>query len=470
MILRIFFAEVGNSFTRGIVIHAPEADFVVTGVFAGFLADLVGHKEITNWKGHKGIRCCLECGNVTYIRKPKAGEVGISCCDSSKFRMRSDEEIWTCIEDLKRGKLTLGIGVFKELEITTGFNHDPHGILFDDGLRSIYKPAHHTIRDWMHTVAQDGLANTHIGYAMHALKDKIGIAPERITDFAGLCNYPSKWGKLDKMAFSPKRLKEKTIKSFASTVLTMIAVFHMFMEKFVASVLPDHFEAFTLLHHIVGIFRMGCEDAMQHVDTLKLLLRKHLAALIKLYGGDDLKPKAHHLFHVIDGMEWLGKLLSCFVTERKHREVKESALHVFRHIEHTTLVDLVNKSFEQVLSGHDLYKATFLIRPAAVDVGGRAFRRSRGAVLRIGRASAEDLCITDDGAVGRIIGFWQCGSSDIYAEIDAYECIDGDARLRSLERSHRMFIDSRTIIDTLIWVMESPAIARISLPPALLHA
>jgi hypothetical protein len=99
---------------------------------------------------------------------------------------------------------------------------------------------------------------------------------------------------------------------------------------------------------------------MRHVDTLQQLISKHMEAFTNLY-GHDVKPKAHHLFHVVDGMRWLGKLLACFVTERKHREVKQSALHIFRHMEHTVLVDVLNKSFEQVFCANHVYVYTLYV-------------------------------------------------------------------------------------------------------------
>ena len=58
------------------------------------------------------------------------------------------------------------------------------------------------------------------------------------------------------------------------------------------------------------------------------------------------------------------------------------------------------------------------------------------------------------------------GDDTIAAELEAYECIGGDARFRSQERSHRVFIDSIAIIESLVWY--DPATIRISVPPSLL--
>lgn len=466
IILRVFFAEIGPSFTTGITINGPHGDpFIVKGIFAGFLADLLGHKEITGWKGTGGIFCCLTCGNVVRIRHPKAGQVSIACHNPDKFQCLNNDDIFHIVDQLELHK---DIANFDKLETDLGFNYEPHGILLDKGLRDIYQPANHTIRDWMHTVGQDGLANSHIAMATHTIKSQMNIGLDHITDFAALCHYPSKWGKLDKSAFGEARLKNTTISSFASTILTMVVVFHMFLEKFVADVLPDVFAAFTDLHHIMGIFRMGSEDSMKHIDTLRKLIKRHMKEFVRLY-GTNVKPKAHHLFHVIDGMEWLGRLLSCFVTERKHRDVKRAALYVFRHLEHTVLVDLVNTTFQQVADGHDLYNKEFLVTPHNVHVDGRHMRRARSAVLRIGLTSHGDMIVSTTGVVGTVINFWQfIGDATFFVEIDAHECINNDTRFRSKDRVERLCLETSSIVDSLVWVYDSPSIIRVSLPPALL--
>ena len=85
-------------------------------------------------------------------------------------------------------------------------------------------------------------------------------------------------------------------------------VMYLFLENFVGGNLGEHFEAFQKLWHIVGLLRMGAEDAVQHADTLLVLIAEHLRLITKLY-GQQAKPKAHHLFHVVDGMLPLGRLL-----------------------------------------------------------------------------------------------------------------------------------------------------------------
>ena len=251
----------------------------------------------------------------------------------------------------------------------------------------------------------------------------------------------------------------------------MMQVMYLFLENFVGGNLGEHFEAFQKLWHIVGLLRMGAEDAVQHADTLLVLISEHLRLTTKLY-GKDVKPKAHHLFHVVDGMVHLRRLLSCFVTERKHRVIKASALWVFRHIEHTVLHDVLNKSIVQILDGHDLYNEAFLAGPVkSIELASVVFRRSRKCVLRIGQVSAGDLIINDSGDVAKVLSVFQqsIGDVELLLEVDVYPSINGDIRCRATDRSCRRFFRSSSIIDVLIWYEQSPNSIRCAIPPALLY-
>ena len=340
----------------------------------------------------------------------------------------------------------------------------------DTSLRDIYKPVDHTIRDWQHIGCRDGVGNTHIFNVIIALESECNIEIEAVQTFSQLCHYPSAFGKLDKSAFGRQRMRKHTIASFSSTILTMVPVLFLSLEKFASAAIPERFEAFKLLHYIFGIFRMGPRDSMRHVKTLATLITKHMDACTNLY-GDYVKPKGHHMFHIIDGMLWVGCLLSCFVTERKHRLIKSCAIYVFRHIEHTVLNDVVNQSIQQVLDGHDLYSEEFLILPHDVTLEGRAFQRARKFVMKTGHVEGGDLVMTDSGLVGKVISLWKpMPTGRILLEVDVYPCINNDIRSRSTDRSSHGFFCSESIVDVLIWYEESPAIIRCVVPPALLFA
>lgn len=135
------------------------------------------------------------------------------------------------------------------------------------------------------------------------------------------------------------------------------------------------------------------------------------------------------------------------------------------------LTDLANKTFQQAVRGFDLYRKQFLVSPTACTINGTLYDRSRKAILEIGEASANDMVALRNGAVAKIISFWQrSGDESIIAELEIYECINDDVRIRALQRFERAFFDVANFVDTCVWFVDSPAIMRVSLPPALLYA
>ena len=477
MILRLFFKNKSQSFTKGMYVPCPSGDFVVTAIFAGFLADLDGHREITNWKGCSGRRCCLSCDNITNMQWPpyKGREVPASCSDSNLFGARTNEDVFAIIDDLARDFLQLkrgSSGKFEDKQKAKGITFSPHGLLLDADIRDVYKPIDHFIRDWQHTICQDGVANAHIWNVISHLKEHCHIGISTIQDFSQKCHYPASWGNLKKDAFDEDRLRPKknTIKNFSSPILTMVIVLYLYLETHVKKQqMPEQFDAFQMLFHIIGLLRLGAEDAMRHTATLQTLIEKHLALCVELY-GEYVRPKAHHMLHIVEAMIWTGRLLSCFVTERKHRLLKQVAVHTFRHFEHTVLTDVLNQSMEQILSGHDVYTAEFLICPKDIFLSGVAFRAAKRYVGRVGEICAGDLVIDHRAHVGKVVQVLQRVSDGlVFLEVDAYPCIEGETTLRDTDKRYLDFFESAAIIDVLIWYFHSPSIVRFSVPPALLY-
>ena len=136
--------------------------------------------------------------------------------------------------------------------------------------------------------------------------------------------------------------------------------------------------------------------------------------------SDFIKPKYHHLYHVIDHIHSIGKLLNCFVTERKHRTMKSAATHSFRNYETTITYEILNKMVH--LAEHDecIYLPEYLIASTSLDTS-RArvtlpladpfgdISRSLGAMLHCGQIHKGDLVMTADRSVGSVVAFLASG-------------------------------------------------------------
>jgi hypothetical protein len=471
MLLRIFFPTGdGHSLSRGVMIPCGERSILVTGTFAGFLCDLKGHKENTEWKGYNGNVCCITCGNID--KRVRGGnpctrdKLGLDHHNPADFVKRSNEEVFVIVDGLVESKKTLGNTAFKKEATDKGFTLCPNGILLDESLRDIYKPVDHTLRDWMHTMCSDGVANSCMGEVLNALTSK-GFTLEFVRNFMMQCTLPSKYGKVHADWLKDSRVKTHTLTSFAGIVLTIVPIMFLFLCEFCGdrADLADIVELVKMLHFIMGILSTGPEEPMHHVNDLRNLLTNFHEQYVQLF--DKLKPKLHHMHHIIDGMEWVGKLLACFVTERKHRMIKDAALHVFRYIEHTVLVDVVNKQCVQISNGFDLYKHTFLERPSPCAAQPDIFR-STVAILPCGRVSSKDVCVFDDMTCGRVLAFF-LASEEYFVEVDVLNIVDDDVSLRHYESTGTRFIACARLVDACIWHFTSrEGVIRICVPPILL--
>ena len=62
----------------------------------------------------------------------------------------------------------------EQLEVRSGINYNPHGLLGDAQLRAVIDPIKHYIRDWQHSICSNGVGSLEIAAVMRALKD-VGI-------------------------------------------------------------------------------------------------------------------------------------------------------------------------------------------------------------------------------------------------------------------------------------------------------
>ena len=469
IILRLFFPKSGESMNSGILIQSPDGPLLVKCKFVGWLADLAGHKEITEWKGVGGIVCCMDCGNIHKSLRGRAanGQVGLDCCDfsdSTVFDRRSDADLWAVIDYIADHSESANLG---ELQKLLGVNFEPTGILFDKTLRDIYLPVSHSIRDWQHTMLQDGVANTCIGTILDMINAK-GYTNDQVRAFMMLCNLPSKHGKPNANWLNDNRIKKTKIVSFSSIILNLLPILYLFLTKFCTSdpELADVLRCFTLLCTICGVLAAGPDEAPKHVAVLRRMMVEYHTLVVAMCF--HLKPKIHHMHHILDGMVWLGKLLSCFVCERKHRTIKDSALHVFRHIEHTVLADVVNKQCHQMISGIDIFKKQFLVDARKmIDVPG--LLRSRKAVLIIGSTHSGDIVWLKDAKCGRVHLFYELSGSMIVS-LHLFNNVANDPSLFEERQSIELFIDPCQIVDACTWYYESPGIVRVAIPPVVLMA
>ena len=472
--LSVVFAKLLSTFScmfKGIMLPGETEPFRFVARFGGVLADLVGHQSLTAWKGPNAVRCCVRCANLSNRKglAATAPEVTLAEHDRRRFIQTTDAEIWLIVDNLA-ALAASGTSAAKmgKLETELGFNHEPLGILLDAPMREIYRPSVHQLNDWMHILCQDGVASAEIALYMKRMSDlRPAITNEMVRAFLGTCVLPHMHGEVDVNWVDAKRLNGDSLTAFASWVLHLVPCFAMFIDIYgVASLLPTETECFLTLAQIIGILCLGPTRSLEFVDRLELLIAAHHRLFVQSY-PENLKPKLHHLHHVVDSMKQSGRLLACFVTERKHKILKKMALHTWRHYEHGVLTGVLSHQCEGMSAGHDLFLSEFLVRPKEVS-GHAGLLTSTSVASPVGDLHAGDLLCTRAGVVGRALSFWRLADREILVRLDGYECHRGECSLRDDRACQNVIVQLADIVCACTWCYCREHIIKVHLPPSLL--
>lgn len=460
-----------DAFASGVILPCGERTITITAKFNGFLADLLAIKQITGWKGTGGLRGCLECGNLTNGRAKRHGEIDWATHDHNSFAKLTRDDLFSIIDELADLAPRLPTRDLQALQTDIGFNHVPSGLLQDRALRATLDPSVHFLRDAMHCLVQDGMLNWETYQIMYSMKHKL-VPPVRVCDFrtfAATVHLPKSQKAIDEtwLADARFRASDACLHSFASYMLSIVPAMFMFLEYMeIDRMLPAEFDSFRSAHMILQLCNLGPSAAAQRVDTLQTLLETHHAQFTNIYGGNLCKPKHHHSHHLVDHARYLKKLITCWVTERKHKETKRVGLHVFRNYEHVVLRDLLNLQCNQ-LAEADLFEPEFLSNPQVVTHNGLELRLSNMAMSKFGEIHKGDVVWTS-GTCARI-STWLELNENIVAVCDIMPMVDGDERLRLTNACVRQFVHLCNIEALLVWRHEigRPNVVRIVLPVTL---
>ena len=461
-VLKIFFGNGAFNFQRGVILSHGDRSVLMRGCFSGFIADEKALKEIFSLKGASGSKPCMKCQNVSHRMKPSdrvgTSLVSIACRQPHLLHYHTNDSIYQIVDELRRRKPLSTVAEMARLEQIFGIHYDEDSLLFDDELRGIVKPVDHYVRDWMHTMVSHGLVGTQVARLLARLKAN-GIRSESVGEYARQFHLPKVRGKVQADWFAEHRVCADHLRTFASEQLNMLPIIQAFLEDVVmpTGTLTDHITCFTMLHRIVQVFALGPLGAMRYVDTLPQLIIDHGVLYDKLY-PTMVKPKFHQLLHIPEDMQSLGALLSCFPTERKHRTVKSSALHIFRHFEHTVLRDLVNQQLIKI--GDDsFYTDISLVNAQRCDIG-EGVSRSTVATLPCGGVHAGDIVVCTSQNVVEVTGFWQQEDNVVIQGLLLQKMCDGTWS----KLSQVSFIEASCIVSPVAWAELRKGCYRLCLP------
>ena len=438
--------------------------------YGGLLADEDALKKVHNYTGAQGIKICMDCANLVShtdddVCPPGLVLLNVTTLEGLDFN--TNEDIWEMAEVL-RDDVAAGRDV-KGKETRLGLQFNPDGLLYDRPMRTIHRPIDHYLRDWMHTLVSAGTANQQTKYLLEYLKDVRDVPIDIVQAYSMEVTLPSKYGKVSPEWIHSNRLKVDGFASFASTMLHIIPIIHCFLVDCIqphlseTDVMHEHITCWKFLVDIVGLLSSGAEWAVLHVDRLQELIQGHHQLFVRLYPSTAVKPKFHHMLHLPNLYRRIQRVISCFVAERKHRSVKKAALHVFRYLEHTALVDVISQQCNQILDGHDLFKPRLLIRPTDFfyEDMNLHVQRSSHAALECGELARDDVIYVHGGMIARIVCFW---SDNDMITAQCHECARVDNDFIYRDTCTVTFIDATAIVDALCFRSLDDGDFRICLP------
>ena len=225
------------------------------------------------------------------------------------------------------------------------------------------------------------------------------------------------------------------MRHFSADVLAIIVLLNMFLQLMVRpkGILLERCDCFDLLHQIISLLTQRDELTEAVYHKMSTVVDKHAHLFRKLY-PDAIKIKFPHLLHIPTGLWDLGIFISCFVTERMHKDLKLAVLFVYRNVEHTTTSNWVNWYMQECISGRSKFQRNIMKIPILRHApDGTPFYFAREMVMHILTGHVGDIAMVslDDRStfcVGRILGFYSVSLSkadlnDAYVEVELFSAL-----------------------------------------------
>ena len=470
-ILRLFFFDGLANLSNGCFYVHRGKHKRYTGRFGGILADEKGLKEFFAIKGQAGWKPCLSCKNVhNFLHRqspPPDGswEVGLDVVDRTRLEYNTNSIVFAMVDRVNNPRLSKI--ELEKLEKILGVNRNPEGILACPLLRGIVRPIEHYVRDWQHTLASHGVIGSHLAGLFGALKRR-DISWNGIADFSQLCCFPKSYGKVDRAWFTQKYVKDQFVSAFASQALQMLPVvcLYMFIHRDNESFIDLNRDSQCIGHLMFVVSALQhCKDFDDRIATL-LESRIDLwgRLFVDLYPAELVKVKFHHFFgHLIADIRRMGKVIGCFGTERKHKDVKRGVLFSFNHVEHTTTFSFLNAYCHDVIHGKCVFEPRRLINPRTVDMPPHRLTTSKKIELEIGTILATDIIIAKgDASNEKIVGqverfFSDDRRSSCVVEVHMYRRIAEHVNAVVISEwavndPQQIFIDASMVVGTVVFV------------------
>ena len=364
------------------------------------------------------------------------------------------------------------IGCFqRRATVVIGLHWNPEALPFDEYLRAhVLKPMQNNYYDWMHCVLSDGLGGTNLVLIMKHLQVTHNVTFAHFANFAAKINTPKAVDHINLAHFQKDYFKfqDNALKGFASDHLSMIRVMALFLVDVISPNSHEHVNCFLYLALFLEICQLGPDKAPLHAGSMRRLIEMHHALYVRLYGTGCgvVKPKYHFIMHVPDCMESFGKLMSCYVGERKHKDPKRLAMRLFKGVEGTLIHELLNQQIGR-FGEPGAWDENYVERVQELSVGPGlpSLYRATEVVNNMVTTTVGDIVysIVDGRAsVGKATAFWMFGELQTF-EVLEYTATNDDTLWRHSHPRTRFYPLSAIVSPTAYYYKE-PDLVRVTIP------
>ena len=180
----------------------------------------------------------------------------------------------------------------------------------------------------------------------------------------------------------------------------------------------------------------------------------------------------HFCAHLIDDLRKIGKVIGCFATERKHKDLY--MLHASRDEEYTTTTSHLNAFVDGVTSGEIVFEPRVMIGQPTIDKKSNRQYWLK-AELEIGELAAKDVIIAvcqNQKVVGSIERFFKSQiGSEVVVQLQKYRHVQdyiGKSIISDWARSHEIVeICASTIVAAPMWARRNSDVVFV-VEPAML--
>ena len=354
----------------GIAIDLPEGPTLLRASVSRFVADEAALKAVFNLKGAAGLRPCVKCPNIWSKNSniDLAGSVTISCADHRLFGNATDTDVYEEFDAMRHLAESATLKNIDLMEKAAGMNLDLYGVFAELRLRGLVCPISHRLEDWPHCVFQSGTFNVEF----HLLALRLRGAGINIWDGmrtlvsadwkSPLCGSSSSTRSRLMNAFSAGR-EAACQHSLRMDISEGIAAYPFV--RLYTCMLPAAFalekKSMILLCELIDGFLARKKAHAVNKDFMVKVFETHLVAFCEAYGEENVLPKHHFAFHVIDADD---VAIDSLCLERKHKRVKAYAQQHTAHVNFeqyvlcSTMIDQRRMLGEMICNefGHDKIK------------------------------------------------------------------------------------------------------------------